>query len=885
MASSGATAICTIVAKNYLAYARTLAESFYIHHPTGRMFVLVVDQPEGYFDPAREPFTVVTCAELDIPHFAQMAFRYTVLELCTAVKPFLLEHLIDHYDLDHVIYLDPDIACYAALTPLRKPLRSHQIVLTPHLLAPLDDARSPSELEILQAGSYNLGCIGVARGPELRPFLRWWQRHLERDCLVDIGRGLFVDQRWLDLAPALFSSVAIVRDAGCNVAYWNLSHRSVSATAAGWMCNGVPLRFYHFSGLPLDNLDAISRHQDRATLAQLPQLRPLFEGYRERLLAHGHAESRTWPYSYAVFDHGVPIPELARQLWRTKDGERHWPDPFAAGAAGGFFVWLNQEAHPQAESSLLVTNLALAIYQLRLDLQQAFPDVVGAHRRAFVGWFLYDAEQQHHLSPTFVQPMRAQLLDTEQALSGEQPPRAVRRPIVDYWRSAVRRLTMPLPEAPLVGKLTFSRRLYYAFRNPLRRLGLHTALKRVIGLDRVMWLLNTMVLDAADPPAPVRAIQRAVTNFTDAPATLERPAPGLNIVGYLSHPTGVGEVARSVAAALANVGMPLARIDVSAEPPLAAVGPYDCTLMCVNADMTPYVRQSLGPGPFHERRTIGFWHWETSRFPREWRSHFALLDELWVASDFVRHTLAPLSPVPVLTMRVPVLVYPAQHVSRANLGLPDERFLWLFAFDAHSYIVRKNPSAVIEAYRRAFGATSASTHLVIKAHHIEAYPEEAAQLQAEVAAVGGTLITEVMDRSRLAALFFACDGYVSLHRSEGFGLTMAEAMALGKPVVATGYSGNLEFMTPTNSYLVNYQLVNVDPPSGMYKADHEWADPDVDHAASLMATVVHDPHEATCRAQRAAADMRHQFAPPVIAQTITDRLDILRCLASPAAKY
>ena len=165
----GPTTICTIVAKNYLAYARTLAESFHSYHPGGRVFVLVVDQPDGYFDPVHEPFTVVTCAGLGIANFDQMRFRYTVLELCTAVKPFLLEYLLDRYQLDHVIYLDPDIACYAPLSPLREALHTHQIVLTPHLLAPIDDARHPSELEILQAGAYNLGCIGVAQGPELRP--------------------------------------------------------------------------------------------------------------------------------------------------------------------------------------------------------------------------------------------------------------------------------------------------------------------------------------------------------------------------------------------------------------------------------------------------------------------------------------------------------------------------------------------------------------------------------------------------------------------------------------------------------------------------------------------------------------------------------------------
>jgi hypothetical protein len=159
--------ICTIIAKNYLAQARCLAESFYAQHPDGRMFVLLVDQPDGHFDVADEPFTIVDLHKLAIPSFAQMAFRYTVLELSTAVKPFFLEYLFDQANLERLIYLDPDIYCYNPLTPLLNALQTHMMALTPHLLEPLlDDQHRPNELDILRVGAYNLGCIGLARTPE-----------------------------------------------------------------------------------------------------------------------------------------------------------------------------------------------------------------------------------------------------------------------------------------------------------------------------------------------------------------------------------------------------------------------------------------------------------------------------------------------------------------------------------------------------------------------------------------------------------------------------------------------------------------------------------------------------------------------------------------------
>jgi hypothetical protein len=440
--------------------------------------------------------------------------------------------------------------------------------------------------------------------------------------------------------------------------------------------------------------------------------------------------------------------------------------------------------------------------------------------------------------------------------------------------SAISGSAPPPQEEPLVGRPTLARRVYYGIRNPLRRLGLHNAAKRLIGIERAAHLLEAMVLDVADPPAPIRAIEPIVNALTVPPA-VALPERGVNVVGYFSHPTGVGEVARALSAALTAQGLPVASVDVSA-PGEPATGPYNSILMCVNADMMPRVRETLGSGAFQGRRTVGFWHWETECFPREWRNRFTLVDEIWVASDFVRRAVAPLSPVPVLTMGLPVTICPPAAVGRAELGLPPGRFLWLFAFDMRSSVERKNPAAAVAAFRRAFGCASRAAHLVVKANHMDEYPEAAARLCAEVEAVGGTLIARTMDRSELAALYAACDGYVSLHRSEGFGLTIAEAMALGKPVVATGYSGNLAFMSPENSFPVGYRISTIEQTIGSYyRAGDQWAEPDVAEAADLMAAVVSHPAEAQRRGARAASDLRAQFAPAVIAQAMASRLDVL----------
>jgi glycosyltransferase involved in cell wall biosynthesis len=866
--------ICTIIAKNYLAQARCLAESFFAHHHDGRMFVLLVDQPDGCFDPGVEPFTVVMARELPIPTFMQMAFGYTVLELSTAVKPFFMEYLFDRYDLEHLIYLDPDIYCYRPLTPLLDSLRLHMVALTPHLLGPLDDQRRPNELDILRVGAYNLGCIGVARSPDLQGFLRWWQRHLERDCVSDLSRGLFVDQRWIDLVPSLFDGVAVVRDPGCNVAYWNLAQRHVTAGADGWTANGRPLTFYHFSGLTLDDLRQISIHQNRYTLAQLPELGPLLRHYHDRLQAHGLATARHWSYSYNVFANGVPIPQMARQLWRNSDGVQRWPEPFDTSAPDSFFNWLNQEAYQAADDGLLLSNLAMEVYRQRVDLQQAFPDVIGAHRRAFIGWFIHDAAKQHQLDQAFVEPMRRAVYRLEvippAPASIEHRSRRLERRLPAWFAAHLQK--PPLLEAPLIGKPSFSRRVYYSVRNPLRRLGLHTPIKHLIGTDTVMRIQAAMVLRPAMTKPVTRLDQPRATLFTTPPAS----ARGLNVVGYLGQANGVGEVARALLRALEALNYPAVGIETPSSPhPGSQAGPYTCNLLCVNADMTPHVRQSLGTAFFDQRYTIGFWHWESSSFPIEWHDRFALLQELWVASDFVQQTLAPLVSIPVRKMRVPITITPPKAVCRAQLGLPDDRFIWLFAFNMHSLIERKNPHAVIEAYRRAFGSHATQAHLAIKVSNLEEYPDIAARLRANLKSVGGTLICKSMDRAELTMLFAACDGYLSLHRSEGFGLTMAEAMALGKPVVATGYSGNMDFMTPENSYPVRYQLVQLERDHGPYRRGTYWAEPDLDHAAELMRRVYEQREDAHQKGTTAATDIQRWHGSQPAGQAIIDRLQII----------
>src|ERR1051325_593650 len=187
------------------------------HHPDWERFVLIVG---GRADGDGEPFTSVSLDALPLPHPQKFFFRYTMLELNTAVKPWMFAYLFGR-GFEQVVYFDPDIVVYSPLDELGGDF----ITVVPHLTGPIGGDDHPSERSILVAGAYNLGFLAVTRAPQLDAFLGWWKERLEFDCVVDVPRGLVVDQKWIDLVPGMFDGVRILRHDGYDVAYWNLRQR------------------------------------------------------------------------------------------------------------------------------------------------------------------------------------------------------------------------------------------------------------------------------------------------------------------------------------------------------------------------------------------------------------------------------------------------------------------------------------------------------------------------------------------------------------------------------------------------------------------------------------------------------------------------------------
>jgi len=365
------------------------------------------------------------------------------------------------------------------------------------------------------------------------------------------------------------------------------------------------------------------------------------------------------------------------------------------------------------------------------------------------------------------------------------------------------------------------------------------------------------------------------------------PRPrGVNLVGYVNAVVGVGEVARLMASTLETARVSTAVVanrTTTSEQSLAfesrrsGEAPYDVNLVCVNADHTPHLANELGPEFFAGRRTIGVWFWEVEDVAPSMTDAFPLVDEIWVASDFVLEAIAAVAPRPVRKFRLPVPVPSvAEGVTRAELGLPDDRFVFLFVYDFLSTAERKNPVGLVEAYTQAFGPDDGAS-LVLKSINGE---QRVAELERVKHAASGRpdviVHDEYLSPEHHRALLDHCDAYVSLHRSEGFGMDMAKAMGLGKPVIATGYSGNLEFMDDDTAYLVEYDLVPVGPGCEPYPAGSRWAQPRLAHAAELMRRVVERRDEAAERGRRAAARIRADFSFPAAAGTLVLMLDDAR---------
>jgi glycosyltransferase involved in cell wall biosynthesis len=854
---AGLTTVFTIVSRNYLHFALNLMDSVGRFLPGTRRVIVLCDAADG-LPPLPEGIELVRIDELGIAALDRMTVQYTILELNTAIKPFVFTHLFGRENVDRVIYFDPDIQLYASGEPLLRRLDSAQVVLTPHLGAPLDDDKHPSDLAILQSGTYNLGFLALRRSAQTRQMVRWWSRKLERDCVVDIPRGLFTDQKWMDLVPGFCDDVHVERDAGWNVAYWNLAHRDVQGSATrGYSVNGRPLFFFHFSGYTPGS-GTVSKHQDRFTLANCSlAARALFNDYGASVAAHGRERFGKLPYAFATLADGTPLPDCARQLIREQL-DRNVSLPDLRSTEGARFI-VRYLTGPTDSGQPPVTRLALQLYRSRADLRAAFPDVMGTHRRAFVEWFIACAAEEAKIPPLlmagFTEPPPAPLATQDAAVP------------------APARVALANASGPPLMALPF--RAAYALAWNARDL------LRPLTTPQFRGRVRSYLVRRAYPSRPA-----AASPPPSAPAAGTLPF-GITVIGYLKAESGVGESARATLRALACTDVPRAvhdfrdgnvsRMGEQLDKGVPVGIRHAVSLFHINADQMPHARAALGDTWFGVPYRIGFWAWELAQFPQEWHGAFALVDEVWVPSAFCQRAVAEHAPVPVLCMPHSVAIPEGLQPDRAGFGLRADSVVFLAMADVMSSPERKNPFGAIEAFERAFARRDEPVELVVKVSNGERDPQAMARLRALAARDARVhLIDDYLDRAKLNSLIDSADCFVSLHRAEGFGLVNAEAMARGKVVIATGWSGNTDFMSAENSLPVDYVLTTIASDIGPYRAGQRWAEPDLDDAAEKMRRVAADPTLRKRLGARARADCQAHLSPAVIGQRMAARLAAVR---------
>lgn len=376
-------AACTIISLNYLAYAKVLCESFLRVHPDQDFYVLLVDRlPEGH-DLSLEKFQLVMVEELGIPSFESVAFKYDILELNTNVKPTFLKNLLGR-GYNTVIYFDPDILITSELTPITDALTENAVILTPHAVSPVTEGHRETESILLASGVFNLGFVAVGNTVEGLRFLDWWEDRCLNLAYSDPRGFLFVDQKWVNLAPCFFNSVAILKHIGCNMAYWNLHERHLSLNDSCWIVNNsVPLIFFHFSGVSVIGSDRISKYTDKYTLSNRRDLHSIFENYRSMLKDAGIERLGSTKYAFDSFDNGQFINRLTRSLYAANTDRFSGDNPFCSSSM--FYRWAkkqgifsNQESaksHSSKSLEIMDSRVRIVNHSLRMALR-----ILGADR-------------------------------------------------------------------------------------------------------------------------------------------------------------------------------------------------------------------------------------------------------------------------------------------------------------------------------------------------------------------------------------------------------------------------------------------------------------------------------------------------------------------------
>lgn len=363
--------IFTSITSNYIPKARVLAHSVKRHQPDAQFHLVLSDQVPAGWNIDEEPFdSLIPVEELPVENLDSWIYKHSVVELCTAVKGIAIQEIMRRHDAEKVIYFDPDMAVFSPLTVLDKYLDEHDLLLTPHMTVPEDNKRAilDNEISCLLHGVYNLGFVAVRNGGDGRRFVDWWADRLKQFCYDSKDEGLFTDQRWVDLAPAFFDNVKILKEPEFNVATWNLSHRSATGSLEeGIKINGNPLCFYHFSGFDSGAQEVMLERYG----AHSPVLTDLRNWYIDACRQQGQEDLGSIPSIYDTYSNGEKITRTERVLYRKReDLQQLFPHPRQnQPEEGSYYRWYRDHVDSNPSAVGLSDNeKELHVVRAELDL-------------------------------------------------------------------------------------------------------------------------------------------------------------------------------------------------------------------------------------------------------------------------------------------------------------------------------------------------------------------------------------------------------------------------------------------------------------------------------------------------------------------------------------
>lgn len=360
---------------------------------------------------------------------------------------------------------------------------------------------------------------------------------------------------------------------------------------------------------------------------------------------------------------------------------------------------------------------------------------------------------------------------------------------------------------------------------------------------------------------------------------------GVNLFGYIKAQMGLGEGARLIAKALSKTHIPFGIIDTKVGNPfnhednsfnnkIIKKPVYSINIFHINPEQFPSLEISLPQNTWDKRYNIGIWLWELAEFPKEWENAFKQVDEIWAPSKFCCGTFKKSAPVPVTL--IPYGIEPDfdNNLSREYFHLPENIFLFLVMFDVNSTLQRKNPIGAIKAFKKAFSKENKKVGIVIKINN--ANSEALNTIKSELKGYKNVyIINKTLSKTEVNTLIRLCDTFVSLHRSEGFGLVIAEAMYLKTPVIATNYSANVDFMSTDTACCVDYTLIKIDRDYNMYKLDQMWAEPDIVQASVFMKILFSDKNYRNELTINAYSYITSNFSVKLSANKIAKRINKL----------